>query len=131
CVTFQTAAESYERVWLALRGRHQIENSALAIELAELLQSARFQIPPSAVVKGLQSAEHPGRLELISQMPAILLDGAHNPAGAKSLRDYLDEFGSRPLTLVFGAMRDKQLEQIAKILFPVDDLLVLTPIRNP
>ena len=131
CVTFQTAAESYERVWLALRGRHQIENSALAIQLAELLQSARFQIPPSAVVKGIESAEHPGRLELIPQMPAILLDGAHNPAGAKSLCDYLDEFGSHPLTLVFGAMRDKQLEQIAKILFPVADLLVLTPIRNP
>lgn len=131
CVTFQTAAESYERVWLALRGRHQIENSALAIQLAELLQSARFQIPPAAVVKGIESAEHPGRLELIPQMPAILLDGAHNPAGAKSLRDYLDEFGSRPLTLLFGAMRDKQLDQIAKILFPVADSLILTPIRNP
>src|SRR5258705_5186624 len=64
-------------------------------------------------------------------MPNILLDGAHNPAGAKSLRDYLDEFGWRPLTLLFGAMRDKQLERIAKILFPVADLLVLTPIRNP
>jgi dihydrofolate synthase / folylpolyglutamate synthase len=131
CVTFQTAAANYERVWLALRGRHQIENSALAIQLAELLQSARFQIPRSAVVKGIESAEHPGRLELIPQMPAILLDGAHNPAGAESLREYLDEFGSRPLTLLFGAMRDKQLEQIAKILFPVADLLILTPIQNP
>jgi dihydrofolate synthase/folylpolyglutamate synthase len=68
---------------------------------------------------------------LIEHRPAFLIDGAHNPAGSESLRAYLDEFGRRPLTLVFGAMRDKQLEQIGEILFPVADLLVLTTVRNP
>jgi dihydrofolate synthase/folylpolyglutamate synthase len=120
-----------EQVNLALRGRYQLENAAVAIHLAELLRETGFEIPHAAIVGGLETAQHPGRLELIPQQPAFLIDGAHNPAGAESLRAYLDEFASRPLTLVFGAMRDKQLEQIGAILFPVADLLVLTRVRNP
>jgi dihydrofolate synthase/folylpolyglutamate synthase len=120
-----------ERVNLALRGRHQLENAAVAIHLAALLRETGFGIPHAAIVRGLETAQHPGRLELIPHQPAFLIDGAHNPAGAESLRAYLDEFASRPLTLVFGAMRDKQLKQIGEILFPLADLLVLTRLRNP
>lgn len=116
----------YENVRLSLRGRHQIDNAAVAIRLAELLR-----ISESAIVSGLEHAEHPGRLELVPHQPAFLLDGAHNPAGCRSLREYLDEFAPRPLTLVFGAMRDKQLDQIGEILFPVADVLVLTTVDNP
>ena len=118
--------KGYENVRLGLRGRHQIDNAAVAIRLAESLR-----IPRSAIVTGLENARHPGRLESISHKPEILLDGAHNPAGCRSLRAYLDEFAPRPLTLVFGAMRDKQLEQIGEILFPVADVLILTPVANP
>jgi dihydrofolate synthase/folylpolyglutamate synthase len=120
-----------EQVTLALRGRHQIENAAVAIHLAGVLRETGFDIPHAAIVTGLETAQHPGRLELIPHRPAFLIDGAHNPAGAESLRAYLDEFARRPLTLVFGAMRDKQLEQIGEILFPVADLLVLTTVANP
>ena len=126
CVTFESARHRYEKVWLGLRGEHQIDNAAVAIRLAELLQ-----IPSCAIVAGVSDATHPGRLELIAHRPAFLIDGAHNPAGAESLRTYLDEFASRPLTLVFGAMRDKQLEQMGAILFPIADLLVLTKVQNP
>lgn len=131
CVTFETSAERYESVWLGLRGRHQIDNAAVAISLAELLRAQRFSVPYSAIVAGIETAQHPGRLELIAHKPAFLLDGAHNPAGCQSLRNYLNEFAPRPLTLVFGAMRDKQLDQIAEILFPVAGVLVLTTIENP
>ena len=123
CVTFENR---YQRVWLGLRGRHQIDNAALAILLAELLR-----IPNSAVVTGIETATHPGRLEMVPHQPPFLLDGAHNPAGCQSLREYADEFAPHPLTLVFGAMRDKQLDQIGEILFPIADLLILTPIENP
>jgi dihydrofolate synthase/folylpolyglutamate synthase len=116
----------FERVRLSLRGRHQIENAAVAIRVAELLN-----IPKAAIVTGLETATHPGRLESISNEHSFLIDGAHNPAGAKSLRDYLEEFAPRPLTLVFGAMRDKQLDEIGAILFPCADVLVLTTIDNP
>jgi len=111
---------------LGLRGRHQIDNAALAIRLAELLR-----LPHEAIVTGIETANHPGRLELIPHKPAILIDGAHNPAGSESLRDYLDEFAPRPLTLVFGAMRDKQLDRIGEILFPSADVIVLTTVDNP
>lgn len=114
------------RVTLSLRGRHQIENAAVAIHLAELLD-----VPHAAIVRGLETAQHPGRLELIPHQPPFLIDGAHNPAGAESLRTYLDEFAERPLTLVFGAMRDKQLDLIGEILFSVADVLVLTTVNNP
>jgi len=116
---------------IALRGRHQLENAAVAIQLAHCLRETGFDIPKSAIVTGLETVQHPGRLELIPHRPAFLIDGAHNPAGAESLRTYLDEFAQRPLTLVFGAMRDKQLEQIGEILFPVADAVVLTTVANP
>ncbi len=116
---------------LGLRGRHQLDNAAVAIGLAELLKAEGFEISRSAIIKGLKSATHAGRLELIPHKPSFLIDGAHNPAGAQTLRAYLDEFAPRPLTLVFGAMRDKQLEQMGEILFPVADVLVLTTIDNP
>ncbi|HEX7331738.1 MAG TPA: folylpolyglutamate synthase/dihydrofolate synthase family protein [Pyrinomonadaceae bacterium] len=124
--TFDTGADHYESVLLGLRGRHQIDNAAVAIRLAELLR-----VPHSAIVTGLETANHPGRLELIPHKPAFLIDGAHNPAGSQSLRAYLDEFARRPLTLVFGAMRDKQLDRIGEILFPGADVIVLTTVNNP
>ena len=116
----------YESVRLGLRGRHQIDNAAVAIRVAELLR-----IPHSAIVSGLENVQHPGRLELIEHKPPFLLDGAHNPAGCRALREYLDDLAPRPLTLVFGAMQDKQLDQIGEILFPVADVLILTPVENP
>ena len=116
---------------LGLRGRHQKDNAAVAVSLAELLRSEGFVISDSAIVDGLKTAKHAGRLELIPDKPSFLIDGAHNPAGAQSLRDYLDQLATRPLTLVFGAMRDKQLEQMGETLFPVADTLVLTTIDNP
>jgi dihydrofolate synthase/folylpolyglutamate synthase len=121
-----TDIHRFEGVRLGLRGRHQVENAGVAIRLAELLK-----IPDTAIVTGLETAKHPGRLEMVEQKPAILIDGAHNPAGAESLRNYLEELAPRPLTLVFGAMRDKQLDRIGEILFPCADALVLTTINNP
>jgi dihydrofolate synthase / folylpolyglutamate synthase len=119
------SVKGFENVRLGLRGRHQIDNAAVGIRLAELLG-----ISHSEIVSGLENAQHPGRLELIPHKPDFLLDGAHNPAGCESLRAHLEEFGTQPLTLVFGAMRDKQLDQIGEILFPVADVLILTPIAN-
>jgi len=132
-VTPILAGDSYanDNIVLGLRGRHQSDNAAVAIGLAELLATEGFSISHSAIVAGLKNARHAGRLELFPHAPSFLIDGAHNPAGAQSLRNYLDEVTTRPLTLVFGAMRDKQLEQMGEILFPVANTLVLTTIDNP
>lgn len=111
---------------IGLRGHHQLENAAIAIRVAESLSISR-----DAIITGLETSHHPGRLELIPTQPPVLLDGAHNPDGAHALRIYLEEFAQRPLTLVFGSMRDKKLERIAEILFPLANNLILTAIDNP
>jgi dihydrofolate synthase/folylpolyglutamate synthase len=72
----------------------------------------------------------PGRLELIEDRPLILLDGAHNPAGARALRAFIDEFWSGPVTLVFGAMADKDIDRMASELFSVARTIVLTRVRD-
>jgi dihydrofolate synthase/folylpolyglutamate synthase len=127
-VTFQTKAGRYESVNIGLRGRHQIENAATAIRIAEALKQGAWKIPQTAIVAGIATAEHAGRLEL---MGGYLLDGAHNPSAAETLLDYLREFVKVPLTLVFGAMSDKNLAEMAAILFPAATRLVLTQADNP
>ncbi|HEY0083838.1 MAG TPA: cyanophycin synthetase, partial [Pyrinomonadaceae bacterium] len=129
--TFKTEADVYANVGLSLRGRHQATNAAVAIALAEVLRERGFQITRAAIIEGLETAAHAGRLELIAGEPSLLFDGAHNAAGARALRDYLDEFArGAPVTLVFGAMRDKDLEEIAATLFPAADKLILTRPTN-
>lgn len=131
-VSLRTARDTYAGVRLALRGRHQLTNAAVAVALAESLAEDGFRLTREHVVRGLETAEHAGRLELdASRRPALLFDGAHNPAGARALREYLDEFAGGRVTLVFGAMRDKALNEIGAILFPAAEHLVLTEPRNP
>jgi dihydrofolate synthase/folylpolyglutamate synthase len=131
-VTFRTGRDEYRGARLALRGRHQLTNAAVAVALAETLIDEGFAISHSHIVEGLETAEHAGRLEVAERGGrALLFDGAHNAAGARALRAYLDEFVEGPLTLVFGAMRDKELEEIARALFPAAARLVLTAPLSP
>jgi dihydrofolate synthase/folylpolyglutamate synthase len=138
--TFRTENAVYERVLPGLRGAHQLTNAATAIALAETLGSHGFVIGRNAIVAGLQAARHPGRLEVFesatdkSGSVFVLLDGAHNAAGAAALRTYLasaENLKNIPITLVFGAMADKQLDEMAATLFPVASRLILTQPRNP
>jgi len=105
-----------------LAGEHQIEN---AIAAALALQS--LGVSP----KGIEHAIWPGRLEQISPNPDIILDGAHNPAGARALAHYLERFyAGRKIWMIYGAMRDKAVDEIAGVLFPVASELVLTAPNN-
>jgi dihydrofolate synthase / folylpolyglutamate synthase len=131
CATFQTPARRFENVCLGLRGRHQSVNAATAIAVAEALGEKGFSVPDEAIIDGLENATHRGRLELWNGRPPILFDGAHNPAAARALRDYVDEFIDQPITMIFGAMRDKAIEEMASVLFPFADKIVLTPLENP
>jgi dihydrofolate synthase/folylpolyglutamate synthase len=130
-VRIKTVTDCYDDVRLGLRGRHQLINVAVAIELVEALRESGFDIPRAAIVEGIESAEHRGRLELWEGEPRILFDGAHNEAGARALRAFLDEFITGPITMIFGAMRDKALAEIAASLFPVASRLILTRPENP
>ncbi len=121
-IAFETAQDLYENVRLGLLGRHQIENAKVAILLAEILQE-HFNITTENIIAGLQYARHPGRLEFIGN---FLFDGAHNVGGAKALREFLDEFVDRPVTMIFGSMRDKNVRKIADLLFLKAESLILT-----
>ncbi len=121
----------HENISIGLRGRHQIENAATAIALAESLRERGFAIQRAAVIRGVKTARHPGRLELWEGPPQILFDGAHNPAAVRALRNYLDRFVAQPITMIFGAMRDKALTEMAAVLFPVANRLILTELDNP
>jgi dihydrofolate synthase / folylpolyglutamate synthase len=128
---FSTENAMYDDVALGLlgmNGRHQISNAATAIAIAETLRELNFKIDKEAIRSGLENARHPGRLEFWGN---FLFDGAHNAGGAKALREFLDEFIERPITLIFGAMRDKDLAEIAEILFPKAAGLILTKPDNP
>jgi dihydrofolate synthase / folylpolyglutamate synthase len=131
CIDFATGRDNYKEVWLGLRGRHQITNVATAIALAEALRERGFAIPREAIIHGVQTARNPGRLELWEGPPRILFDGAHNPSAARALRDYLDEFVKQPVTLIFGAMRDKNLNEMAAVLSPAAAFFILTEFDNP
>lgn len=121
----------YQDFQLGLKGRHQAANAAVAVALAESLRDHGFDISEDAIRSGLQNARHPGRLELWDTQPPILFDGAHNPAAAAALRDYLAESIHQPITIIFGAMRDKALCELAAILFPAAREIILTELDNP
>ncbi|MFN7944855.1 MAG: folylpolyglutamate synthase/dihydrofolate synthase family protein [Blastocatellia bacterium] len=127
---YRTEIAEYETT-LNLRGRHQVVNACTAIHLAEKLQQHGLNISQRNITDGPGRVEWPGRLELMATEPAILLDGAHNPAGARVLRDFLDEFISAPVTMIFGLMSDKALTEIAEILFPAAHTIIATRISNP
>jgi dihydrofolate synthase/folylpolyglutamate synthase len=129
-VEVETATGIYTNVLVGLRGRHQLTNVATAVALSEALRESGFPIPDEAVVEGIETAEHKGRLQMFEGRPSLLLDGAHNAAGARALRAFLDEFISVPVTLLFGAMRDKALGEIAAALFPAASRLIFTQPAN-
>jgi dihydrofolate synthase/folylpolyglutamate synthase len=105
-----------------LPGRHQIGNATTAI-----LACRQLGLPQAAIQSGLRSAKWPGRLQFISRSPDIVLDGAHNPAGATALADYIREFHSgRPVWMVYGAMRDKAIDEVTSVLFPLATRLIVT-----
>jgi dihydrofolate synthase/folylpolyglutamate synthase len=127
---YQSAGSDYRDIQPGLRGRYQMHNAAAAIEIAEMLSSLGWRIGPQAIAEGIRNVTWPGRLELIQGRPAMLLDGAHNPDGARRLRQYLEEFSQAPITLVFGAMSDKDVDKMASELFGLARTLVLTRVRD-
>ncbi|MBV6431396.1 MAG: Folylpolyglutamate synthase [Bryobacteraceae bacterium] len=105
-----------------LAGLHQVENTITAATALKQLGVA-----PGAIEKGIARTRWPGRLEYLAQSPDIIADGAHNPAGARALADYISRFHKgRKVWLIYGAMRDKSVGEIADTLFPLADELILT-----
>jgi dihydrofolate synthase/folylpolyglutamate synthase len=116
----------------ALAGRFQIGNALTAGVAARLLGDRGFRIDDTAIEQGIATVKWPGRLERLAVNPDVYLDGAHNPSGARELLQFWKEnYAQRRIFLVYGAMRDKAVDEIAGLLFPYADKAILTEPRNP
>jgi dihydrofolate synthase / folylpolyglutamate synthase len=119
-----------------LLGRHQLRNIALAIAAAvELKEHGFIGITARTIEKGIRETHWPGRFQVIparAGWPEIVIDAAHNPAGAWALRSALSErHEGRSLIFVFGAMRDKAISEMTEILFPLAARVIATRPANP
>lgn len=119
---------TYPPLMLALRGDHQVGNAVVAVRLLEALDAAGVPVPAGSIVAGLEAARWPARLDLQTWPDGrqLLVDGAHNPAGAEALARYVAREWPGGLPLVFGAMRDKSLARMLAALAPVARPFVLT-----
>jgi dihydrofolate synthase/folylpolyglutamate synthase len=132
-LTLTTPVRAYGVFRLALAGRHQAFNATAAVRLLELLASTRgFTIGPKAIASAIEDTVWPARLETIRVSSVeVVLDGAHNPAGARALADYVLETYGRRLPIVVGAMRDKALDALVSALAPAAALFVVTAASTP
>jgi dihydrofolate synthase/folylpolyglutamate synthase len=115
------------RSLLPLPGAHQRDNLLVALRLLEEARQAGVAVDLGRVSAGIQAARWPGRLEWIEGDPPLLLDGAHNPAGARALAAHLGR--KRPFVLLFGVMADKDVPALGRLLFPLAAEVVLTEPR--
>jgi dihydrofolate synthase / folylpolyglutamate synthase len=119
-VDLRSPGAEYPEVFLPLHGAHQADNAAIALAAAECFVGAA--LPFDVVVDAFARVQSPGRLEVVGRQPLVLLDGAHNVAGAQALRVALDEeFSEGPRTLVVGLLREKEPREMLAAL-AVDEL---------
>lgn len=124
-----------KRRWPSLKmnlaGLHQFGNAALCLAALEVLErEGDLSLVPDAVQKGLLHIHWPARLEVLQENPLIVLDGAHNPLGAESLREALKRcFPHRRLHLVLGIMADKDIQGIFRRLLPLAETVIFTQPR--
>ena len=125
----------YDGLICALDGRHQLDNAACALALLGAAAPQRIAVTAEAVSAALRGVNWAGRLEVVDRRPTILLDGAHNPAAATALADYLTRSDrshpSRPVVLVLGMMRDKDHRGFVEPLSDLVDEVVLTQADLP
>ena len=125
----------YDGLTCALAGRHQLDNAACALALLAAAAPQGIVVTPEAMRAGLQAVSWAGRLEVVDRRPTILIDGAHNPAAATALAEFLTGadrlYSSRPVILVLGMMRDKDHRGFVEPLRSLVDEVVLTQADLP
>jgi dihydrofolate synthase/folylpolyglutamate synthase len=120
----------HRKLWglsLNLRGLHQMINATTALGAMEILDDLGYRVSNDAMTEGLKEVDWPGRLEVVCSSPRVLLDGAHNPDGALSLKESLEkDFEYHHLVLLIGIMKDKDVHSILHSLSPLADRIILT-----
>jgi dihydrofolate synthase/folylpolyglutamate synthase len=128
----ETATEELFSIEPQLRGRFQLQNALNALAVARYLQSRNYKVSNTNIERGIASAVWPGRIERVQTKPDVYLDGAHNPGAARELAKYIQEsLRGRRIYMIFGAMRDKAVDEVTGILFPLAHHVVFTEAANP
>ncbi len=118
--------------WIPLLGEHQLTNATTAVAVAELLPELGVNIPQEAIAQGLRCVQWPGRLEVLSRTPFLVVDGAHNADSAHKLAAALGKyFQYERLLLIFGASLDKDIEGMLKELLPLAHRVIVTQAQHP
>lgn len=118
--------------WMPLLGRHQLENATNAIAALEVMRGRDFRVPAQAVRDGMHDVKWPGRLEVLSREPLVVVDCAHNPYSAQVLRRALEEwFPGRRWVLIFGASTDKDIPGMLRELLPISEYVIVTRSDHP
>ena len=129
-VMFSSKTTEETELVLPLKGPHQLQNLAVALACLEALTA--FPLTPRELRAGVSTVRWPGRLEEFPGTPLVVLDGAHNPAGAQALlKAFETDYLGRRVHLVFGVFADKDFEPMIRSLFPRVDALYLTPVPSP
>ncbi len=117
----------FSELHVPLLGVHQMENASLAVGVLDILRTQKeVNISEQTIRDGLEKTYWPGRLEIIQKSPLVLLDGAHNPAGAKALRESLKSFEYKDLYLVFGCSEEKNIKNLVSELIPLAKKIFIT-----
>jgi dihydrofolate synthase / folylpolyglutamate synthase len=115
-----------------LPGRFQLQNALNAVAVARLLAAKNFRVTKENIECGIAETRWPGRLEKLHSNPDIYLDGAHNPGAARELARFLEEnVAGRRIILIYGAMRDKAVDEVTGLLFPLAAEVIFTQPNNP
>ena len=125
---FTLAGDEEIPIECPLAGAHQVENARTAVAALALMG-----VPAAAIRAGIAAVRWAGRLERVEgHIVDVILDGAHNPAGARALADYICEFfAGEPVRIIFGAMRDKAVDEVTNTLFPLAREIILTAPDQP
>lgn len=111
--------DGYEDLKIGLLGKHQINNAAVAVNAVKHLRQKGYEIPEAALRRGLLKSRWPGRCEVVSKEPVVIIDGAHNAEGALMLRETLDEyFPGRPISFIMGVLSDKDYKSMMETVLP-------------
>lgn len=125
--SYKGIRKKYERLMCPLKGRHQIENAAVALGVIESVAMKGFAVNDDAVLAGIRDVQWEGRLEVLQHAPMLVVDGAHNAAGVAALSKALkNEFSYENLILIFGVLNDKDYRVMLRKLVPLADRLIIT-----
>jgi dihydrofolate synthase/folylpolyglutamate synthase len=121
------------KVKFPLLGKHQLNNLLLALKAALFLRSSGYCIDDESILQGLKNVDWNGRCQIINNLPLVIIDGAHNSDGVKSLVKFLNDYKlnkKKKSILIFGVLRDKPYKQMLEMLLPFFKLVILTEPAN-